>query len=155
MSYYEKWLAAFVEMLASSGLITREEIANGKPRQGSVKSVPALKASEAGSVPFRIPAEMLKTAGVTPRFRIGQTVRARNINPAGHTRLPRYVRGRTGVIDKDRGVQALPDTNVYGRGENPQHVYAVRFAARELWGEQASARDSVYIDLWEDYLEPS
>ena len=154
MSYYEKWLAAFVELLASSGLVTREEIASGKARRGSVKSVPALKVSEAGSFPLRIPAEMLHTA-VTPRFRIGQSVRARNINPAGHTRLPRYARGRTGVIDKDHGVQALPDTNVYGRGENPQHVYGVRFAARELWGEQASPQDSVHIDLWEDYLEPA
>ena len=97
---------------------------------------------------------MLKTA-VTPRYAIGQRVRARNINPTGHTRLPRYARGRTGVVELDRGVQALPDTNVYGRGENPQHVYSIRFAARELWGDQASARDSVYIDLWEDYLEPA
>ena len=97
---------------------------------------------------------MLSVA-VTPRFRIGQRVRARNMHPAGHTRLPRYVRGRNGVIDRDRGVQDFPDTSAYGLGENPQHVYSVRFAARELWGEQASSRDAVYMDLWDDYLEPA
>jgi nitrile hydratase len=82
-------------------------------------------------------------------------VRARNINPEGHTRLPRYTRGRRGRIVRDNGVFALQDTDVNGQslGGRPQHVFTVRFAARELWGEQASARDSVYVDLWEDYLE--
>jgi nitrile hydratase len=152
MSYYEKWYAAMVELLAASGLVTREEITTGKPAKGSVKSVPALKPAEAAVLPFRPPQVMLKTA-VKPRYLIGQRVRARNMNPVGHTRLPRYARGRIGIIEQDRGVQAFPDTNVYGRGENPQHVYSVRFTARELWGEDASARDSVHIDLWEDYLE--
>jgi len=152
MSYYEKWYAAMVELFAASGLVTREEITTGKPAKGSVKSLPALKPAEAAVLPFRLPQVMLKTA-VQPRYLIGQRVRARKMNPVGHTRLPRYARGRIGVIERDRGVQAFPDTNVYGRGENPQHVYSVRFAARELWGEAASARDSVYIDLWEDYLE--
>ena len=85
----------------------------------------------------------------------GQKVRARNTHPAGHTRLPRYVRGHVGSVELNRGVQAFPDTNVYGRGKNPQHVYSVRFAARELWGEEASSSDSVYLDLWDDYLEPA
>ena len=154
MSYYEKWYVASVENFVAMGLVTREEIATGKPAKGSVKSVPALKATEAAKFPLQVPQAMLKTK-VTPRYAAGQRVKARNMHPAGHTRLPRYVRGRTGVIETDRGVQALPDTNVYGRGENPQHVYSVRFAARELWGEQASPRDSVYLDLWEDYLEPA
>ena len=82
-------------------------------------------------------------------------MRARNINPVSHTRLPRYVRGRTGVIEKDRGVQAFPDSTALAHGDKPQHVYSVRFAARELWGEQASPRDSVYVELWDDYLEHS
>jgi nitrile hydratase subunit beta len=153
MSYYEKWLAALVELLAASGVVTREEIAAGKAAKGSRKFVPMLKPGDAAMVPFRIPQVMLKTAA-SPRYQIGQRVRARNINPIGHTRLPRYVRGRTGVIEQPRCVQAFPDTSVYGRGENPQHVYSVRFAAHELWGESASARDAVYLDLWEDYIEP-
>jgi nitrile hydratase subunit beta len=92
---------------------------------------------------------------LTPRFKAGQRVRARNINPMGHTRLPRYARGRTGVIEQDRGVQAFPDTNLATPVESAQHVYSVRFSARELWGEQASPRDAVYLDLWDDYLEPA
>jgi len=154
MSYYERFFEGLVERMISSSLVTREEIESGKPGKGSVKGFPALKPAEAATLPFRVPPVMLSVA-VTPRFTIGQRVRGRNIHPMGHTRLPRYARGRTGVIYQDRGVQALPDTSVYGRGENPQHVYCVRFAARELWGEQASLRDAVYIDLWEDYLEPS
>jgi hypothetical protein len=96
---------------------------------------------------------MLKV-DVPQRFAAGQIVRARNMNPAGHTRLQRYVRGHAGTVEWNRGVQAFPDTNVYGRGQNLQHVYSVRFAARELWGDAASPHDSVWLDLWESYLEP-
>jgi nitrile hydratase len=90
---------------------------------------------------------------IKPRFKVGQRVRARNINPSGHTRLPRYARGRVGKIDRDQGVHIFPDTHAHGLGEKRQHVYSVKFAARELWGDQASSHDSVYIDLWDDYLE--
>ena len=78
----------------------------------------------------------------------------RNINPATHTRLPRYVRGKTGIIELDRGVFCFNDTNAHGQGHKPQHVYGVRFSMRALWGEQASDRDSLYLDLFEDYLDP-
>jgi nitrile hydratase len=71
------------------------------------------------------------------RFKVGQAVRARNIHPTGHTRLPRYVRGKLGTILLDHGAHVFPDTNADFLGENPQHLYSVRFAARELWGEQA------------------
>jgi nitrile hydratase len=152
LSYYEKWLAAVIELLSASGLVNGEEIATGKP--DLARSEPALKAAEAVAFPFRVPQVMLNTA-VTPRYRIGERVRARKMNPVGHTRLPRYVRGCAGIVDSHRGVQAFPDTYVYGRGENPQHVYSVRFTARELWGKEVSERDAVYLDLWEDYLEPA
>ena len=92
---------------------------------------------------------------VAPRFAVGQQVRTRNMNPIGHTRLPRYARAKSGTIERDHGVFLFPDTNAHFLGEKPQHVYSVRFAARELWGEQASPRDAVYIDLWDDYLEPA
>jgi len=154
MSYYERWFTALVEQLVESGLATRAEIESGKPASGSGKAIPGLKASEAATLSFRVPPVVLSVA-VNPRFQAGQRVRARNMHPASHTRLPRYARGRTGVIERDRGVQAFPDTNVLSRGENPQHVYSVRFAARELWGERASPRDAVFIDMWEAYLEPA
>ena len=153
MSYYERWYAAVVELLVAGGVVTRKEIATGKA-ENSDNSGAAIGPDRAVTVPFRIPQVMLKTS-VPPRYASGQRIRTRNINPAGHTRLPRYARGRHGAIECDRGVQAFPDTDVYGLGENPQHVYCVRFAAQELWGEQAKPRDSVYMDLWEDYLEPA
>ena len=81
-------------------------------------------------------------------------VRARNMHPTGHTRLPRYVRAKLGTIERVHGVFVFPDTNAHFLGEKPQHVYSVRFAARELWGEQAARHDAVYLDLWDDYLEP-
>jgi nitrile hydratase len=89
-----------------------------------------------------------------PRFATGDTVRARNVHPTGHTRLPRYVRGRSGVIECDHGAHVFPDSNARFQGENPQTLYTVRFAARELWGEVANPMDAVNLDLWEDYLDP-
>jgi nitrile hydratase subunit beta len=90
---------------------------------------------------------------VSPHFKVGDRVRARNIHPTGHTRLPRYARGKIGVIVRDHGVFLFPDTNAAFLGEKPQHVYSVKFAARELWGDEASLRDSVHLDMWDDYLE--
>jgi len=154
MSYYERWYTAVVEQLLDSNVVTREEIASGKPAKGSAKATPALDAADAATLSFRVPPAMLRVE-VAPRFQAGQPVRARKINPLGHTRLPRYVRGRAGVIEQDRGVQAFPDTHLKTPAAPAQHVYSVRFAARELWGEEASPRDAVYLDLWEDYLEPA
>jgi nitrile hydratase subunit beta len=92
---------------------------------------------------------------VAAQFQPGQRVRARNINPVTHTRLPRYARGKAGRIARDYGVSVFPDTSAQFLGDKPQHVYSVRFMARDLWGEQANPRDAVYIDLWDDYLEPA
>jgi nitrile hydratase len=94
-------------------------------------------------------------ADVAPRFKPGDRVVARNVHPVGHTRLPRYVRSRQGVVDRDHGVFVFPDTHALGLGNAPQHVYSVRFAARELWGPAAPANDAVYVDLWDHYLDPA
>jgi len=91
----------------------------------------------------------------TPRFQPGQRVHVRNMHPAGHTRLPRYARGKLGTIDRHRGAYVFPDTHAHSLGERPQHVYSVRLTAQELWGDMASPRDAVYIDMWDDYLEPA
>jgi nitrile hydratase subunit beta len=154
MSYYEKWVERLNELLVKSGLVTREEIAAGRPAAGSVKATPPLTVDKVGSL-LRTGAGAKRDVPIAARFAVGQPVRARNIHPAGHTRLPRYARGHVGRIDRDHGVYVFPDTNAHFAGENPQHVYSVRFAARELWGDQAAARDAVYIDLWDDYLEPA
>lgn len=92
---------------------------------------------------------------VAPKFKHGDKVRARNMNPVSHTRLPRYVRGKVGTVVHDHGVFVFNDTNAHGKGTNPQHVYNVRFTARELWGPEASARDTLHIDMFESYIEPA
>jgi nitrile hydratase len=94
-------------------------------------------------------------ADAAASFQVGDTIQARNINPTGHTRLPRYIRGKRGQIATDHGVFKFADSLAHGAGAQPQHLYSVRFTARELWGGEAPARDSLYIDLWDDYLEPA
>ncbi len=88
-----------------------------------------------------------------PQFRVGDRVVARNINPTGHTRLARYIRGKRGVIHAVHDAYVLPDTNAHGKGENPQYCYNVAFDARELWGDTAEPNEKVYFDAWESYLE--
>jgi nitrile hydratase len=92
-------------------------------------------------------------AELKPKFAPGQQIVVRNLNPARHTRLPRYVRGKRGVVEHDHGVFVFPDTSAHGEGAKPQHVYSVRFAARDLWGAEAPSKDHLYLDLWDDYLE--
>ncbi len=154
MSYYEKWLTAVTERLVQSGLITRAEVESGKPAHGSFKATPPLTAAQVPAM-LRSGALASRDVPAMAHFHTGQRVRARNIHPVGHTRLPRYARGKLGTVDRDRGVYVFPDTIAHGAGENPQHVYSVHFTAQELWGCQASPRYSVYLDLWDDYLEPA
>jgi len=90
---------------------------------------------------------------VPAKFSVGDRVITRNMNPIGHTRLPRYARARHGTIAGDYGVFIFPDTHAMGEGRKPQHLYSVRFSANELWGGQAPAHDAIYLDLWDDYLD--
>jgi nitrile hydratase beta subunit len=154
MSYYEKWLTAVTERLVQSGLVTRAEVESGQPARGSSKATPPLTAAQVPAM-LRSGALASRNVSVQPNFHAGQRVRARNINPVGHTRLPRYARGKLGIVDRDHGVYVFPDAIAHSADENPQHLYSVRFTARELWGDHASPRDSVYLDLWDDYLEPA
>jgi len=152
MSYYERWLVSTIEIMIKTGQITRAEAESGQPAPGSVKAIPPLKTAVLSAALVR-PKVARPDAGVKASFKVGQRVRARNMHPLGHTRLPRYARGKTGTIHLDHGIYVFPDTIVAGQGEKPQHVYSVRFEARELWGPQAAPRHSVYLDLWDDYLE--
>ena len=149
-SYYERWLAAAETLLVERGIVTRAElIAKESP---SVDAALIANANAArGPAPVK---DKLAAKPPRARFAKGDRVRARNLNPAGHTRLPRYVRGKTGIVAHDWGVFVFPDTNAHHAGTKPQHCYSVLFDARELWGKSASSRERLYIDLWEDYLEP-
>jgi nitrile hydratase len=153
MTYYEKWLAGLIMMLNETGLVTQAELESGRPGPGSAKATPALASSQVESF-VAVRGQFERPVNTPPRFAVGQAVRARKINPTGHTRLPRYARGNVGVVDRIHGAHVFPDSNAHFQGENPQHLYSVRFSARELWGKTAAARDAVYIDLWEDYLDP-
>jgi nitrile hydratase beta subunit len=152
MTYYERFLHSAEQLIVKHGLVTSTEIATGQPDLGMVRAKPALTADVAArSLGRGIPSSY--DPKVRPQFRVGQRVRARNMNPPGHTRLPRYARGKLGTITRDHGVYSFPDTSAHAQGEKRQHVYSVRFAARELWGERASPKDTVYLDMWDDYLE--
>ncbi len=152
MSYYEKWLAGLEQLLVSKGLVSSTELVSGRASAGSPKSAPALPADKVASLVARgSPAD--RRGGIAPRYAVGQRVRTRNINPYGHTRLPRYARAKQGTIDRIHGVFVFPDSNALLQGEAPQPLYSVRFEARELWGETTTTQDAVYIDLWESYLE--
>jgi nitrile hydratase len=115
-------------------------------RVAKAKDVPAILANRKGA---RVDAD------IAAKFQVGDAVHTRNINPLGHTRLPRFARARQGVIVRDHGVFVFPDESAQGRGPAPQHLYSVRFTARELWGDDASALDTVHLDLWDEYLDPA
>jgi nitrile hydratase len=152
MGYWEKRIIAIEELAVAHGVCTHAEIETGRVDPQAAKVAATLDAD--GARAMLVTGVQKKRVDLAPpRFGHGQRVRARNLNPAHHTRLPRYARGRAGVIDGLHGTFPLPDSNAQFLGENPQHLYTVRFTARELWGEAANERDSVYIDLWEGYLE--
>ncbi len=145
-TYYEKWLDAVQTLLVEKGVVAREELercgaAPNPPSQPATTRPVASKASR-GQVRTKA------------KFRVGDKVIARNLNPSGHIRLPRYVRGRRGVIRADQGVYVLADASAHDGPAHSQHVYSVSFEGRELWGADGTGRERVYIDLWEDYLAP-
>ena len=154
-TYYENWLAGLEKLLVERGLVTAEELATGKAAgiadEETRKRV--LRAEDVAEVLARGSPVALEID--TPaRFKPGDRVRAINRHPTGHTRQPRYVRGRVGVIQAHYGAHVFPDRNAEGSKEG-RHLYNVRFEASELWGEHAAGRSAVYVDLWEDYLEPA
>ncbi len=156
-SYYEHWLHAIEHLLVSNGTLTRESIAEACRRGDLAGTRPG---AAANALPVEMVDGLIRTGAstrmpdlITPRFKAGDAIRARNHNPVTHTRIPRYIKGRCGVVQRDHGVFSFNDTVAHGLGHAPQHVYSVRFTARELWGEQANAQDSVCIDLFERYMD--
>ncbi len=153
-SYYERWYFTCAAAVLEGGMVTIEELRLGRAAPGFARRDDAQRAAEV-ALANATRGIYEREAREPPRFGIGQRVRTRNIHPAGHTRLPRYARGKVGVIHRHCGAHVFPDTNADGLGENPHPLYSVAFAARELWGEDAPLRDKVFVDLWERYLEPA
>jgi nitrile hydratase len=153
-TYYENWLTGLKKLLVETELVNPQELKTGKAAGLANASIRqrVLKAEDvAATIAKGSPVTM--TISNSPRFKSGESVRAVNRHPAGHTRQPLYVRGRVGVIHEHHGAHVFPDRNAEGSKEG-RHLYSVRFTAEALWGRSASGRDAVYVDLWEDYLEP-
>jgi nitrile hydratase beta subunit len=157
-SYYEKWLHSRIKGLIDAGVLTQEELAarTAYYRDNPTASVPRRTDPERVQqvlTSLRTHRSPFRDVAIRPQFRIDDAVRVRNLHPPAHTRLPRYVRGKRGVVRRFYGIFDLQDTMPPGVEPPPQPVYAVRFEASELWGEAAEAHSVVYIDMWESYLE--
>ena len=166
VSYYEHWLHSVVDLLDQKGILSITDLEarmvqiKGRPQyedsaHKGERSTTALLRRE--MVPGALAAGHSTRADVAiePRFKAGQRVRAKNLQPLGHTRLVRYVKGKVGIVETDFGVFTLPDTMAHGGIPTPQHVYSVSFTAKELWGPEANPKNSFRVGLWDDYLDPA
>lgn len=154
-SYYTKWIDGFEQILMSKGIATLEELRTGKATTVLPHWAADLRPVEPDAIGGIAKTNFPVTgdAGTEPKFKVGDKVRARNMHPKTHTRLPRYLRGRVGTIESQPDAFKFADDLAERAGSNPKHVYNIRFEAEELWGPQAGPRDAVYIDLYEPYLE--
>ncbi|GLQ04981.1 nitrile hydratase subunit beta [Sneathiella chinensis] len=153
-SYYEIWLDGLVRILTEKGVISDRELAGEiAPLPVTVPHNPPLAAADVDAMMDKGGTYRRET-GKEARFKVGDRVRGRNIHPAGHTRLPRYARDKVGEIVADYGLHVFADSQAHG-AEKPQHLYNVRFTSRMLWGEDGNDHDAIYVDLWDDHLEPA
>jgi nitrile hydratase beta subunit len=148
-SYYRRWFLGLECRVVAHGLVGEDEIAAGRALRPGIRLNRKLTAEDAKKGGF---ASFARPAAGPARFKAGDSVRARNINPATHTRLPRYARGKVGTVEAIRGCHVFPDSAAIGAGDNPQWLYTVVFSARELWGEEADPSVSVSIEAFEPYL---
>lgn len=153
-SYYEIWIKALEKLLAREGFVGEDELRAGRMLRAGRRPNRVLRADEVAAALARgSPSERPATAPA--RFAVGDRVRTRNDHPSGHTRVPRYARGRVGLVERVHGVHVFPNTNAHGRGECPQWLYTVAFDGQELWGREAQPGLRVSIDAWESTLEPA
>jgi nitrile hydratase len=152
-SYYEIWALALERLLVERGLAGADELVAGRALHPPASGIrPVARESVAKILGRGGPTE--RQVPDEPRYAVGDRVRARNLHPQGHIRLPRYARGKVGEVVARHGAHVFPDTHARGEGEQPQWLYTVAFAGGELWGEHTTAA-SVRLDLWESYLEPA
>jgi nitrile hydratase beta subunit len=151
-SYYEIWIKALEVLLQRHGFVAAEELSAGR---GLVKGTTPRRVLEAADVPRTLARACSRPVPEAALYGTGDRVRTRNFHPTVHTRLPRYARARTGVIEAVRGGFVFPDTNAHGRGENPEWLYTVVFDAAEIWGEMSDPSLTISIDAWESYPEPA
>jgi nitrile hydratase len=152
-SYYRRWFLGLENRLLRRGLVGADEIAAGRSLRPGVDLPRRLTSADVERTLTR--GEFARSTNQPARFHEGDRVRAKNINPLTHTRLPRYARGKTGTVEAVRGCHVFPDTAAVGAGDNPQWLYAVVFSAGELWGEDADPAIKVSIEAFESYLDPA
>jgi nitrile hydratase beta subunit len=151
-SYYKKWLLGLQDLLVAKGYVTAEEAAQGQAL-APAKPLKRGKFTADDVERIMVRGKFGRDPKAPARFKAGDNVRAKNIHPATHTRLPRYVRGHVGVVERDHGVHVYPDSASIEAGENPQWLYTVVFDGRELWGAESDPTVKVSIDAFEPYLE--
>lgn len=153
-SYYEIWIKALEVLLERHGFVTANDLARGEAVDPAATPKRVLKGADVpAALALGGPCDRSVTA--QPCFKAGDKVRTKNFSPTGHTRLPRYARGKTGLVEAVRDGFVFPDSNAHGGGEQPQYVYTIVFEGAEIWGEGADPALSVSIDAWESYLEPA
>ena len=151
-SYYRKWFLGLRDNLIAKGFVTEPELAAGhasapaKPLKNGKFSLDKVER-------IMVRGRFERQAAAPAKFKVGDRVRAKNMHPATHTRLPRYVRGHVGVIERDHGCHVFPDTAAMERGEHPQWLYTVAFDGTELWGADTDPTLKISIDAFEPYLE--
>lgn len=151
-SYYENWLVGLERLLDETGLLSCVEQRDQTPSR-PIDGLRVLVAKEVATTLAK-GGPAIMDIEEQPQFGPGDKVRVHNSNPVGHTRAPRYARGKHGTITIHHGAHVFADRNAHGQ-RTGQHLYSVRFSARELWGQEGHARDSVQVDLWESHLERS
>lgn len=156
-SYYERWLRGTCALLLETGAVSPEELDGAAaaalpdglrigPTPGADEIPPAIQAGAPGAMP--------DASDAPHRFRVGERVRSKAFMGEGHTRLPRFARDKIGVIESEHGPFRFADSSAANQGPQPQQLYTVVFAARDLWGEEAAEGDSLALDLWDSYLDP-
>ena len=153
-SYYGLWVVTLENMMLAHGLATPEELAAGHAL-APIRTAPQPVTAAMVADMVRCGSPYDRAARAPARFAVGEKVRARNMHPKTHTRLPRYVRGHVGEIVRVVGCHVFPDSNASGAGEDPHWLYTVRFAGRELWGADSDPTVRVSVEAWEPYLEPA
>jgi nitrile hydratase subunit beta len=151
-SYYERWFLGLERRVVAHGLVGEDEIAAGRSLRPGLRLNRKMAAADVPMTAGR--SNFARPAPAPARFKPGDAVLTRNLNPTTHTRLPRYARGKRGTVEAVRGCHVFPDSAAIGAGDNPQWLYTVVFAARELWGEEADPTIKVSIEAFEPYLLP-
>jgi nitrile hydratase subunit beta len=151
-SYYKRWFLGLERRVVAHGLVSEDEISAGRALRPGIRLNRKLTLDDAKAMSF---AHFDRPAPAPARFKTGDRVRTKNMHPKTHTRLPRYARDKLGTVEAVRGCHVFPDSAALGTGENPQWLYTVVFASRELWGEEADPSTKVSIEAFESYLLPA